>query len=99
MNKIIISSLILTCFVVFAGFLTINDKLNFMQNQIYYKNKSKDDGIAGYKICVNEYCSGLFRTDKEALKKLKKLQEKIYPYPDNLKFMSYDVVYYEKKEE
>lgn len=94
MNKIIIGSLILTCFIVFAGFLTINDKIQFIQNSIQYKNQDED--VAGYEICINDYCSGLIRTKEKALEKMERLKKGINPYPENLKFMSFTVVSYEE---
>ena len=93
MDKIIIGSLILTCFIVFAGFLVINDRLQFIQNSMQYKNQ--DNGIAGYKICINDYCSGLLRTQKEAIDKLERLKKNIKPYPENLKYMEFTIVSYE----
>ena len=96
MNKVIISSLILTCFIVFVGFLTINDKLQFIQNRIQYENQNRNNEIAGYRICINDYCSGLIKTEEKALEKMERLKKGIKPYPENLKYMSFDIISYEK---
>ncbi len=65
--------------------------VNQLRNQIDYDRVS----IAGYKVQVNE-CSKFVRTKEKAIEVLKRLKGYIDPYPENIEYISWDIIYYDE---
>ena len=62
-------------------------------NNTYESNKN-DDNIAGYEICINDYKSGLLRTEKEALQLMQDLRKNIKD--EDLEYMEFITITYQK---
>jgi len=54
-----------------------------------------DPRIAGYKVQVND-CIKFVRTKKQAIEAIKRLQEYLDSYPENLEYMGWDVIWYDE---
>lgn len=58
-----------------------------------YQYQDRCDTIAGYKISINEYHSGLIRTKEKAIQKLRDLRKNIKD--EDLTYIEFTVVNYE----